>query len=53
MNVLNANHLSFRGLQGTILLWVRLRDHVALNFNNNLHMAKVLQVRSQNFESDY
>jgi hypothetical protein len=40
--LLNASQFGFRARHSTTLQYMRLTDHVTLNFNNNISMAAVL-----------
>jgi hypothetical protein len=40
-NLLNASQFGFRALQSTTLQYMRLADHVTLNFNNEMSTAAV------------
>jgi hypothetical protein len=40
-NLLNSSQFGFRADHSTTLQYMRLADHVTLNFNNNMSMAAV------------
>jgi hypothetical protein len=51
--LLNASQFGFRERHSTILQYMRLTDHVTLNFNNNMFTAAVFLDIGKTFDTTW